>query len=225
MSATRDARRSTSTMLDGSPARAKGGYVNRSILTVSLALASIGSVTPSSGGQRAIANKAIVRGYLTEVLNGKQWELWDRCFSSSVTFNGSAISREWIVAMSNALHSAFPDLRVSIEEQIAEADLVATRVTFRGTTWGNTAESLPRDGASSTRESPSIASRTARSSRCGIRPTHPGCSTRSERRSRDSSRAMSCVSQLRKSAGRALSQGKQDVVEPRAWPRAAVPRL
>ena len=110
--------------------------MNRSILTVSLALAIIGSVTPSSGGQRAIANKAVVRGYLTEVLNGKQWELWDRYFSSSVTFNGSAISREWIVAMSNALHSAFPDLLVSIEEQIAEADLVATRVTFRGTHLG-----------------------------------------------------------------------------------------
>ncbi len=110
--------------------------MNRSILSLSLVLALIGSVTPSSGEQRPIANKAVVRGYLTEVLNGKQWDLWDRYFSGSVTFNGSALSRESIIAMSNALRSAFPDFRISIEEQIAEADLVATRVTFRGTHLG-----------------------------------------------------------------------------------------
>lgn len=33
-------------------------------------------------------------------------------------------------------HSAFPNLRVTIEDQVAEGDKVATRWTFRRTHWG-----------------------------------------------------------------------------------------
>jgi steroid delta-isomerase-like uncharacterized protein len=78
-------------------------------------------------------NKALVRGYMAnEVLSRGDLAALHRYFSEDVVFNGSRDVQQHLVRM-RALRSAFPDLRATIEDQIAEGDKVVTRVTFRGT--------------------------------------------------------------------------------------------
>jgi predicted ester cyclase len=81
------------------------------------------------------ANKAVVRGYLDEVVNRGNLAAFDRYFAPGVVFNGSTQLRPTLERMS-AIQSAFPDHTLVIEEQVAEGDKVATRVTFRGTHLG-----------------------------------------------------------------------------------------
>ena len=81
-------------------------------------------------------NKAVVRGYMEEILNNSHWDEWDRFFGEAVVFNEMPISRDWIRNLSSSLRGAFPDLRLTIEDQIAEGDKVVTRVTFHGTHLG-----------------------------------------------------------------------------------------
>ena len=81
-------------------------------------------------------NKAIVRGYMTnEVLSKGDWAALTSYFSEDVVFNNSRDVKQHLVRM-RALRSAFPDLHLTIEDQIAEGDRVVTRVTFRGTHQG-----------------------------------------------------------------------------------------
>ena len=51
------------------------------------------------------------------------------------SFNNSRDINQQLARM-RAIRSAFPDLHVTIEDQIAEGDKVVTRVTFRGTHQG-----------------------------------------------------------------------------------------
>ncbi len=77
-------------------------------------------------------NKAIVRGYMDEVLNEGHMAAFDRYFAKDVVFNGSKDLTQ-LLARIQAIRRAFPDHHVTIEDQIAEGDRVVTRVTFRGT--------------------------------------------------------------------------------------------
>jgi steroid delta-isomerase-like uncharacterized protein len=82
-------------------------------------------------------NKAIFRGYLEEVFNQGNLELADEIFDRYVAHqpDGSTLERgpEDVKRFVSEFRSAFPDLRISIEEQIAEGDKVVNRITFRGT--------------------------------------------------------------------------------------------
>ncbi|MFN8011689.1 MAG: ester cyclase [Holophagaceae bacterium] len=49
---------------------------------------------------------------------------------------GLSPDRAGVKALFAGLHAAFPDLRVTIEDQVVEPDGVATRKTFRGTHLG-----------------------------------------------------------------------------------------
>jgi len=81
-------------------------------------------------------NKALVRGYMTnEVLSRGDAAARKRYFSDDAVFNNSREVEPQLARM-RALRSAFPDLRTTIEDQIAEGDKVVTRVTFRGTHQG-----------------------------------------------------------------------------------------
>lgn len=82
-------------------------------------------------------NKAIVCGYMEEILNKGNLEALDKYFSEQVVINGGPPSKESIIAIFQLFRSAFPDLQVNIEEQIAGEDKVATQVTFRGTHLGD----------------------------------------------------------------------------------------
>jgi predicted ester cyclase len=48
-------------------------------------------------------------------------------------YNGVAIGRDGMRQFSTALRTAFPDLRITVEEIVAEGDLVATHITWGGT--------------------------------------------------------------------------------------------
>jgi steroid delta-isomerase-like uncharacterized protein len=81
-------------------------------------------------------NKAIVRNYLDEIVNKANMAAFDRYFSDDVVFNDSRTFRQQYPARMQAIRSAFPDHHLTIEDQVAEADKVVTRVTFHGTHLG-----------------------------------------------------------------------------------------
>lgn len=55
------------------------------------------------------------------------------------------LGRETLKGLIDAFYSALPDLRHTFEDQIAEGDKVASRVTFRGTHRGEFQGILPTD--------------------------------------------------------------------------------
>ncbi|HEY2932167.1 MAG TPA: ester cyclase [Acidobacteriota bacterium] len=78
-------------------------------------------------------NKAIVRGYINDVINKGSLEAFDKYFSEKVVFNNSPGFRAGLSSLIQSLRSGFPDFQVTIEDQIAEGDKVVTRVKFHGT--------------------------------------------------------------------------------------------
>src|SRR5918992_6369631 len=85
----------------------------------------------------AEVNKAIFRRYVEEVTNQGNLEVADEIFGSYIAHqaDGATLERgpEDVKRFTEEYRSAFPDWRISIDEQIAEGDKVVNRVTFRGT--------------------------------------------------------------------------------------------
>ena len=78
------------------------------------------------------ATKALVRRYYDEVLNQRNLAVLDELLAPTfVSYlpTGAALP-EQAIRMS---HAAFPDLHVTIEDQIAEEDKVVTRYRAQGT--------------------------------------------------------------------------------------------
>lgn len=90
-------------------------------------------------------NKFIVRGYLEEIINKGNWNAWDTYFPKRVSFNGRRLDRDAFADMVASFRAAYPDFRVTIDEQIAEGDKVMTRLTCHGTQMG------PDEGVPATR--------------------------------------------------------------------------
>lgn len=106
------------------------------VLTI-LCFAGLCQVTLSQGNKdhekmKLEHNKAVVRGYMNEVLTRGNLAAFDSYFSTDVVFNNSKGLKQQL-AGNQTLRNAFPDLRLVIEDQIAEGDKVVTRVTFIGT--------------------------------------------------------------------------------------------
>lgn len=80
-------------------------------------------------------NKAHVCGYMNEVLNKGNMAAFDEYFSKDVVFNGGNALKHQL-DMFGLLRHAFPDLHLTIKEQIAEGDKAVTQVTFCGTHLG-----------------------------------------------------------------------------------------
>ena len=84
-------------------------------------------------------NKAVVRRYLEGSVGGRVAHL-DAVLAPTYrsTLPGwPPLDREGDKQMVQAFYAGFPDLRPSIEEQLAEGDRVATRVTWQGTHTGS----------------------------------------------------------------------------------------
>src|ERR671914_815097 len=85
----------------------------------------------------AKVNKPIFRRYVEEVTNQGNLEVADEIFGSYLAHqsDGSTLERgpEDVKRFTGEYRSAFPDWRISIDEQIAEGDKVVNRVTLRGT--------------------------------------------------------------------------------------------
>ncbi len=85
----------------------------------------------------AEASKTVLRRIVDEVINGKDLGAADELFSRDHLLHPEAagVGRgpEGMKQAFAGLHEEFPDVRVEIESMVAEGDLVAVRLTFRGT--------------------------------------------------------------------------------------------
>lgn len=81
-------------------------------------------------------NKAIIRRLLEETVNRKNLAVVDALYVSEfvdrTAFPGQAPGSAGLKEALRGLHAMFPDLQVTLEAIIAEGDLVAARVTWRG---------------------------------------------------------------------------------------------
>ena len=113
--------------------------MKRLVLTVfcfaGLCQTALSQSNPEQEKMKLERNKALVRGYMNEVLNKDNLAAFDSYFSPDVVFNNTKGLKQQL-ASNQTLRSAFPDLRLVIEDQIAEGDKVVTRVTFHGTHQG-----------------------------------------------------------------------------------------
>ena len=109
----------------------------KQIVLTLICLAGFCQVTPSRGNadqekMRLEHNKAIVRGYMSEVLTKGNLAAFDSYISADVVFNNSKGLKQQLGGI-QLIRNAFPDFDLVIEDQIAEGDKVVTRVTFQGT--------------------------------------------------------------------------------------------
>jgi steroid delta-isomerase-like uncharacterized protein len=83
------------------------------------------------------ANKQLVRRLIEEAQQGGNLavveDLLAEDFVDHTPLPGLPPTRDGVSMLFAAMRHAFPDLRVTIEEQIADDDKVATRKTFEGT--------------------------------------------------------------------------------------------
>ena len=87
-------------------------------------------------------NKALVRRFFNEVVNSGRINAMDEIMSSDFVSHealppGISSGREGAKQLFSMLRSAFPDLHVVIEDEIAEGDKVVVRVKFLGTHQGD----------------------------------------------------------------------------------------
>ncbi len=82
-------------------------------------------------------NKAIMNRFMDEVLNKKNLAAADEIVAEDFVeldpLPGQEQGREGLKQIIATLFAAFPDLRWTVEEQIAEGDKVVSRFTWRGT--------------------------------------------------------------------------------------------
>jgi predicted SnoaL-like aldol condensation-catalyzing enzyme len=83
------------------------------------------------------ANKRTVRRIFEEVINGGDLELADELYGDAHVLHPQSEEigpgPAGMQAAFRGLREAFPDVVVTIESMVAEGDLVAVRLTFRGT--------------------------------------------------------------------------------------------
>ena len=82
-------------------------------------------------------NKAAQRRIIDELINRKDLDLADDLFSEGHRLypasSGVGRGPEGMKRAFAGLHEEFPDIHVEIEDILAEGDMVAVRLTFRGT--------------------------------------------------------------------------------------------
>ena len=82
-------------------------------------------------------NKAIYRRFIQEVFNEGRLDRLDELLSPSYVYRdappGTPPGAEAIRQVVTMFRGAFPDLTVTIEDQVAEGDQVCSRTTTRGT--------------------------------------------------------------------------------------------
>jgi steroid delta-isomerase-like uncharacterized protein len=89
---------------------------------------------------RSEQNKAVYRRFIQEVFNAGRLDLLDELLSPSYVYRdappGTPPGADGIKQVVTMFRAAFPDLAISIDEQVAEGDLVCSRTTLRGTQQG-----------------------------------------------------------------------------------------
>ena len=82
-------------------------------------------------------NKAVVRRYLEEIINRGKFEVADEIFARDYVNHSAGVGfgqtlNEFLPGIVN-MKAAFPDWHVTIEEMVAEGNLVADRVRISAT--------------------------------------------------------------------------------------------
>lgn len=82
--------------------------------------------------------KAVVRGYLEQVWNGKRPDLVPQFMAEEAVHHDAPglDDRESIQNFITGMVAAFPDLKIRIVQEIADGDIVAVRQTITGTQKG-----------------------------------------------------------------------------------------
>ena len=65
-------------------------------------------------------HKAIVRRFFEEVWNQQKLEVIDEVFAITVLLNGQHVARDAINRLVIARRTSFPDIQVTLEDQVAE---------------------------------------------------------------------------------------------------------
>ena len=82
-------------------------------------------------------NKAVIRRYVEEVQNDRNWNVYDELTAEDFVNHsappGVPDDREGQKMYLGAFMAAFPDCRFTIDDMIAEGDQVVTKKTFTGT--------------------------------------------------------------------------------------------
>jgi predicted ester cyclase len=81
-------------------------------------------------------HKALARRFFEEVWNQQKPEVIDEIFAPTVLFNGRPVARDTLKQMVAGRRAAFPDIHVTVEDQVAEGDKVSTRRTWQATHQG-----------------------------------------------------------------------------------------
>ena len=81
-------------------------------------------------------HKAIVRRFFDEVWNQQKLAVIEDIFAPTIRLNGHPIARTALTQMIASRRAAFPDIHVTVDDQLADGDQVATRRTWRGTQLG-----------------------------------------------------------------------------------------
>ncbi len=77
--------------------------------------------------------KMIVRRFFEEAWNQENLAVVDDIFAPIVIFNGQSVTREALKQALAGRRVAFPDIQVTVDDQVAEGDKVSTRRTWRAT--------------------------------------------------------------------------------------------
>jgi len=103
---------------------------------------------PSPDGSVQARNKAVATRVFDEIFNQGKFEVADEIYAPDFRNHGATRTVDLKVDQDyvHAEKKAFPDLRISVQEMIAEGDKVAVLWTFRGTHTGSGYEGLPPTG-------------------------------------------------------------------------------
>ena len=81
-------------------------------------------------------HKAIARRFFEEVWNQQKLEAIDDIFAPTVVLNGQPVARDAFRQIVAARRAAFPDIQVTVEDQVADGDKVSTWRTWQATHQG-----------------------------------------------------------------------------------------
>ncbi len=85
-----------------------------------------------------VSNKALTARHYIEVLTQKKLDVVDEIYADSIRVgDGPSMPRQQFRALAQMSITAFPDLVVTIHDQVAEGDLVVTRWSAEGTHLGD----------------------------------------------------------------------------------------
>jgi len=114
------------------------------------ALLIVGKPTPdgSIDGSIQTRNKAVAMRVFNEIFNQGRFQVADEIYAPNFQNHGLHRSVD-LKTDQDAVHAekkAFPDLRMSVQDMVAEGDKVAVLWTFQGTHTGSGYEGLPPTG-------------------------------------------------------------------------------